>query len=139
MNIKTFKLKVLQWISGKLGPLVTPIIAAFVGTTVGTIYSWIGDLLEKSPSIKSFLESVWTSLDSATQSALSPVAIGAMVAGIVYVVIQELINRYFVGEVKEDQKKLNEVLPLQEHLKVDGFLGPKTKAAKAKVLDSVQK
>jgi hypothetical protein len=137
--MKNFKLQVIRWISGKLGPLITPLISGLVGTLVGTLYSWIGDILEKSPSLKLFFEGMWNNLDLATQSALHPMSVGAIVAGGVYILIQEMLNRYFLGEIKEDQKQLNKVLPPQERLTIDGFKGPKTKAAQAKVLDMVKK
>ena len=137
--MKTLKLQALKWVTSKLGPLITPLISGVVGTLIGTIYAWLGDMLAKVPSLQAFFANVWTSLDPATQAALHPMAIGAIVAGATYMLIQELMNKYFIGEVAKDQISLNKVLPPDEHLKVDGFPGEKTRAAKVKVLGIVKR
>jgi len=135
MNINAFKLKVIQWATSKFGKLITPLVAGFVGTSVGVFYSWLTHFLSQWPSIYQFFSDVWVSLDANTQAMLSPTSIGTASGVIIYAVIQELVNHYFVGEIKEDQKQLNKVLPFNEHIKIDGFKGPKTKAAQAKVLN----
>ena len=133
--MKNFKLKILEWFSGKFGKIIIPLVAGFVGTVVGTFYSWLTHFLSQWPSVYQFFSDVWVSLDTSTQAMLSPTAIGTASGVIIYAIVQELLNHYFVGEIEKDQKAINKVLPPDEHLVIDGFKGPKTKAAQAKVLD----
>jgi hypothetical protein len=147
--MKKLKLTFLKWATGKFGPLLTPILAGVIGTAVASFYVWFGELIHKYPTIESFFMDIWNNLDPATQGAFDPKIIGAAVAVASYAVIQELLNKYFVEEVKRDQEAINEIIEekndnkrikdvVEPVLTVDGFLGPKTRMAKNKVLAAAQ-
>lgn len=147
--MKKLKLHLLRWATSKFGPILIPILAGIIGTAVASCYVWIGEFLQKYPTIQSFLNDVWASLDPATQNAFDPKIIGMAVAVASYGIIQELLNRYFINEVKEDQEAINEIIEekndnkrikdvVEPILTVDGIPGEKTRIAKNKVLAAAQ-
>lgn len=132
------KLKVLQWLTGKFGPLVTPVIASLIGTLIGYLYTWIGKMLHKVPALERYFHDVWIGLPVAVQESLHPMAIGAVFGLIAYGFIQEALNKFFIKDVKQQQRSLNTVLPATHKLKVDGIPLEKTQNARDAVHDVVQ-
>ena len=125
------KLKILQWLTGKFGPLVTPVLSSLIGTAVGLLYDWLGDLVARVPALEFYLSRVWSGLSPEVQTALSPTAVGTVCAVAAYAVIQELLTRFYVKDVKQQQEQINKLLDTP--IEVDGIPLEETRVARKEV------
>lgn len=131
------KLKVLQLLTSKSGPVIIPLISSIVGTLVAMFYAWLGTILNKFPIIEKFINDVWNGLEPTYQAGFDPKNIGIIVAGACWILIQTWLNNLFVNEVKNDQRSINQILPIDERIVVDGIPLEKTQKAKEKVNELV--
>lgn len=151
--IGNLKVKIITYLTGRFGKILTPLIAGFMGTSIATLYIYLGSILHKYPSIENFLSDVWNNLDIDTKMAFDPKIIGTAIAIATYGIIQEALNSYFVKSNKKDQEELNKVIDAieqtkaeyiekgelpkpereKERLLVDGVPGPKTAKIKKEI------
>ena len=115
------KLWLLLQISGPLGIIVRPIIAAVVGVIIGLIYEqvWIG--VYKVGWLKFFAERVVAALPADVVQNLTPQAIGAVAA----VGAWAGISSWLISQMKAGGRQVQNTLnatPAAQNVKVDGII-----------------
>jgi hypothetical protein len=132
------KLKILQTLTGKFGPLVIPVISGLIGTLIGYFYTWFHGMTAKAPWLDQFCNDVWMSFPVYAQESLHPTAIGAVFGLIAYGLIQEWLKKFFIKDVKEQQTQLNTALPHGQKITVDGIPLEETREARDAVIGAAK-
>ena len=115
------KLWLLKQISGPLGVIVRPIIAAVVGVIIALLYEQVWHGLYKVCWLRFFVEKIIASLSPEVVQSLTPQAIGAVVALGAWAWVSDwLISQMKAGN-RQVQNTLN-ATPAAMNVSVDGII-----------------